>query len=90
MMASESSALDCPPGPGISDYCPVAGALVTGIDGRLWVYTGGIWGWQRLRWWEYGRRLIMADLEPGEQEARRIYLRIRALERRERRMENSG
>lgn len=50
------------------------------IGGRLAVYTG-LFGWQRLRWWEGGRRLLMSDLTIGEQEARRIYLRIKARER---------
>lgn len=52
------------------------------IGERLAVYTGGIWGWQRLRWWSGGVRLVMRDLSAGEQEARRIYLRERARARR--------
>lgn len=56
------------------------------IGERLAVYTGGIWGWQRLRWWSGGVRLVMRDLSAGEQEARRIYLRERARARRGRAM----
>lgn len=56
------------------------------VGEQLAVYTGGIWGWQRLRWWSGGVRLVMADLTPGEQEARRIYLRERAKARRGRAM----
>lgn len=56
------------------------------IGEKLAVYTGGVWGWQRLRWWSGGVRLVMRDLTPGEQEARRIYLRERAKARRGRAM----
>lgn len=74
-------------------YFPLARGTSPGRPGeiayigeKLAVYTGGIWGWQRLRWWSGGARLVMADLTPGEQEARRIYLRERAKARRGRTM----
>lgn len=107
-MASESSALGCPPGPGTRErWLPIApaygsypaagseqpapppGTLAYDLDGRLVIYAG-LWGWQRLRWWAHGRRLVMADLEPGEQEARRLYLRKRAEERRGERHADGG
>ena len=36
-----------------------------------------------LRWWSDGKRLKMSDLEPVEEEARRIYWRERSRRRRE-------
>lgn len=77
----------------LGPYFPLAHGTSPGRPGeiaylgeQLAVYTGGIWGWQRLRWWSGGVRLVMADLTPGEQEARRIYLRERAKARRGRTM----
>lgn len=65
---------------GISDG-PGRPGEIAYIGERLAVYTGGIYGWQRLRWWSGGARLVMRDLSAGEQEARRIYLKTRARER---------
>lgn len=77
----------------LGPYFPLAHGTSPGRPGeiayigdQLAVYTGGIWGWQRLRWWSGGVRLVMRDLTPGEQEARRIYLRERAKMRRGRTM----
>ena len=72
------------PAAGAEQQPPPPGTLAYDLEGRLVIYAG-LWGWQRLRWWAHGRRLVMADLEPGEQEARRLYLRKRAQERGERR-----
>ena len=62
---------------------PVPGTIAFDLDGHIVIYAG-IHGWQRLRWWSHGRRLVMADLSLGEQEARRLYLRAKAAQRRER------
>lgn len=72
------------PAAGAEQQPPPPGTLAYDLEGRLVIYAG-LWGWQRLRWWAHGRRLVMADLEPGEQEARRLYLRKRAQERGDRR-----